>query len=934
MKSKSFRKLTAIVLSIMLMFSMCIPVLTVSAAEIPSGTVLYLKPNSNWTLSGARFALYVFGSNGDAWADMSDEDGDGYYEGTVPEGSWTNVIFCRMNPSATENNWDNKWNQTADLEVPDGMNCYTVKSGTWDKGGGTWSLYGSDTPTDPIETEPTTERVVIPGDADSYYLFGYIDGANYGCEEDADNAGEYKFVDGKVDATFEQDSYVAVKKGDNSVWYMTDGWLGTTVDTAVLYDTTTLDTTANKLYVPAGTYTLKLIENADGTLTLTYGDEDPSSPDEPTTDPVETDPIETEPVAVDYYLFGYINGANYGCEEDYANMGDYKFVDGTLTVTFEEAGYIGVKTTDNANWYMTDGWAGIVTEVTLYNTSALDATADKLMVPAGEVTFTLVVNDDDTLTLSYTAEELPTIPEPETDPTTETDPSEETDPTDPAETEYVLFGYINGANYGCEEDYATIGDYKFVDGTLTVTFEEDSYVAVKTSDNASWYMTDDWQGEATEVTLYNTSVLDETANKLYIPGGVEVTFTLVVNDDDTLTLSYVAEEEPTTEPTTEPEPTIPAEGVSIYGDINLTLTDDGEGTYTGRVDLDEGTYTFRVSEEGTAMCNGSTFTDTIYNIPYYSEFKSATTLNVSGGRYTFIYNASTNCLTVKYKPYSELVEIFGDINVELVKGSGSVFTGSARLEAGSYDFRINEMGTQMCFGYTFDDHVYKIVYNANWTSATTFNANGGLYSFKYDTDTNELTVTHTAEGVGDVRIFGDIELNLTKDYGTLYSVTTTLTAGTYQFRVDELGTTYCNGSTFTESIYEIAYSSDWKSATTFNVEDGKYTFRYDTSTHQLTVLYAPLEQKVSIFGDIELELTNSTGTLYTGTVTLEAGTYAFRVDEFGITMCFGGTYTDTMSYVTYSSDFSSATTFNATGGDYTFTYNTETNRLSVSYVAA
>ena len=373
-----------------------------------------------------------------------------------------------------------------------------------------------------------------------------------------------------------------------------------------------------------------------------------------------------------------------------------------------------------------------------------------------------------------------------------------------------------------------------------------------------------------------------------------------------------------------------ASDVSIYGDINLDLTSDDATTYTGTVDLDEGTYTFRVSESGTAMCNGSTFTDTIYNIPYYSEFKSATTLNVSGGRYTFIYNASTNCLTVKYKPYSELVEIFGDINVELVKGSGSVFTGSARLEAGSYDFRINEMGTQMCFGYTFDDHVYKIVYNANWTSATTFNANGGLYSFKYDTDTNELTVTHTAEGVGDVRIFGDIELNLTKDYGTLYSVTTTLTAGAYQFRVDELGTTYCNGSTFTESIYQIAYSSDWKSATTFNVEDGKYTFRYDTSTHQLTVLYAPLEQKVSIFGDIELELTNSTGTLYTGTVTLEAGTYAFRVDEFGITMCYGGTYTDTMSYVTYSSDFSSATTFNATGGDYTFTYNTETNRLSVT----
>ena len=47
-----------------------------------------------------------------------------------------------MNPSASGNNWNNKWNQTADL-VYDGVNNhYTVKAGTWDKGGGTWSFYG------------------------------------------------------------------------------------------------------------------------------------------------------------------------------------------------------------------------------------------------------------------------------------------------------------------------------------------------------------------------------------------------------------------------------------------------------------------------------------------------------------------------------------------------------------------------------------------------------------------------------------------------------------------------------------------------------------------------------------------------------------------------------------------------------------------------
>ncbi|MCD8026781.1 MAG: hypothetical protein LUF33_07640 [Clostridiales bacterium] len=36
-----------------------------------------------------------------------------------------------------------------------------------------------------------------------------------------------------------------------------------------------------------------------------------------------------------YYLVGYIDGADYGCEADYENMGDYGFSsDGTVTATF------------------------------------------------------------------------------------------------------------------------------------------------------------------------------------------------------------------------------------------------------------------------------------------------------------------------------------------------------------------------------------------------------------------------------------------------------------------------------------------------------------------------------------------------------------------------------------------------------------------------
>ncbi|MBQ3187674.1 MAG: hypothetical protein IJB62_09015 [Alistipes sp.] len=105
---------------------------------VESAGKLYLIPNANWKIDNARFAAYFFG-NGEHWLDMTDADSDGCYECEIPEG-YPNVIFCRMNPNTTTNNWNNKWNQTADLTVPtDGTNCYTVTEGTWDKGGGTWS---------------------------------------------------------------------------------------------------------------------------------------------------------------------------------------------------------------------------------------------------------------------------------------------------------------------------------------------------------------------------------------------------------------------------------------------------------------------------------------------------------------------------------------------------------------------------------------------------------------------------------------------------------------------------------------------------------------------------------------------------------------------------------------------------------------------------
>ena len=109
----------------------------------------------------------------------------------------------------------------------------------------------------------------------------------------------------------------------------------------------------------------------------------------------------------DLYLFGFINGSNYGCEGDYQTLGVYRFEDGTLTTVFKEDSYVAVKSHDGEDWYMVDRWLGTaVTSAVLYQTTT--GAYEKLFVPGGKlVTFRLEDNGDDTFTLSYAAVDCP-----------------------------------------------------------------------------------------------------------------------------------------------------------------------------------------------------------------------------------------------------------------------------------------------------------------------------------------------------------------------------------------------------------------------------------------------------------------------------------------------------------------------------------------------
>ena len=77
-----------------------------------------------------------------------------------------------------------------------------------------------------------------------------------------------------------------------------------------------------------------------------------------------------------------------------------------MTVNFTQTSYAYVRQgaeIEGGTYYMTDGWQGDVDSATLYTTDITGETSDKLMFPAGEVTFTLEDNGDGSLQLSWTS---------------------------------------------------------------------------------------------------------------------------------------------------------------------------------------------------------------------------------------------------------------------------------------------------------------------------------------------------------------------------------------------------------------------------------------------------------------------------------------------------------------------------------------------------
>ncbi len=114
----------------------------VPATPAPTAGNLYLQVSAaNWKQGNERFAAYFYikGTDTHAWVSMTAVEGfKNYYECTIPtDNAYDCVILCRMNGSATLNDWSSRWDQTADLDITT-HNCYNVTSSSNGKASGEW----------------------------------------------------------------------------------------------------------------------------------------------------------------------------------------------------------------------------------------------------------------------------------------------------------------------------------------------------------------------------------------------------------------------------------------------------------------------------------------------------------------------------------------------------------------------------------------------------------------------------------------------------------------------------------------------------------------------------------------------------------------------------------------------------------------------------
>ncbi len=464
---------------------------------------------------------------------------------------------------------------------------------------------------------------------------------------------------------------------------------------------------------------------------------------------------------------------------------------------------------------------------------------------------------------------------------------------------------------------------------------------------------------------------------------------------------------------------------------------------TLQMKLDEGTYQFKVVDNGNWYGNWGTIADTTITTSAVGwEMDPSAgdcTLIAGGGTYIFTYTISTHMLEVEYVG-SEFKVTFVDWDGTILKTEVVEPGGSATAPTGTFT-RPDDQGYTYVFSgwdmnftnviaplrvtavYKATPKMYTVKF-VNWNGAvlktqsvaygtaatppanptrTGYIFTGWDGDIWYITGNTTFKAQYADNGVYIMGDFNDWQgTKLTLVSGTTYQGSIYLAAGQYKFKVKQGDSWYGNNGWIDDTTTytsDVGWEMSWDAGDcTLNASGSTYTFRFNTATRMLEILYvaptytvtfknwngavlktqyvkrgnaayAPAnptrtgyiftgwdrdfswiyentvvtatfaKNEVSVMGDFNnwegTGMTSAGGSIYTATINLNAGSYKFKIKHIDTWYGNGGTIensTIATSAIGWEMVWDQGDcTLNATGGAYTFRFNTETRMLEILF---
>ena len=147
----------------------------------------------------------------------------------------------------------------------------------------------------------------------------------------------------------------------------------------------------------------------------------------------------------------------------------------------------------------------------------------------------------------------------------------------------------------------------------------------------------------------------------------------------------------------------------------------------------------------------------------------------------------------------------------------------------------------MCNGDIIQKETPYTPFSIAWDRPSVLQAEGGMYTFTYDANVNSLKIAYTPFDTENVTVDFTYQSVVLKQQGnsTIYTGTVNLYSDIHMFSINEFGTVYRSGWTYTNQIENAVHSSTLYNNTGIKVYyqyAGEYSIAYCTKTKRLSLM--------------------------------------------------------------------------------------------------